>query len=115
VLSRFSDPQDVARISDLARDGASRGNYENTLRVALERIRNVQSTREVERTKERIADRVGKTDNSEDALGEMAVLREGVRGHRHFAPRRLIRQSVDAVSLLDDPAPSNTESVVEPS
>jgi DNA primase len=66
VSARFQEPECVARVMELVERGARRGNYENTLRLALERIRSALRNEEVERSRQEW-------------------------GHRAYVPRRFSR------------------------
>lgn len=87
VLGRCREEADVHRVAELAARGAHRGNYEATLRVALERIRRVQEGRGTEAHKWRLL--AGGVTN-EEATVELASIQEALRDRRHYAPRRLI-------------------------
>jgi DNA primase len=90
VLSRCSEPADGARITQLADRGAARGNYEATLRLALERLGQGAREAEVEETRRRllaVADGEGGA-----ARAAEQKLSDGVKEHRHYVPRRLRRR-----------------------
>lgn len=72
VLSRLHDVADVARVEELARRGADRGNFEATLDVALQRIK--------------------QANGNKDAYSD----------HKHFAPRRLIRRAAGAQMVTSE-------------
>jgi len=81
------ESEDAQRLGELAQKGASRGNYEKTLTVALERIRGAINGRRREVLDAISADAIGDRPNA------LATMGEAVRQHRHFAPKRLLRQA----------------------
>ena len=96
VLARVHDPADVARLTDLAYEGIQRGNYADTLRLAIERIRGAEQDALVERSRQML--KAAGSDNavSDEGQEHLATVSKGVREHRHFAPRRMIRLTVSA-------------------
>jgi len=91
VLSRCHDPGDAERVAELARRGRERGNYENTLRVELERIRQAQLTVVVSR----ISDGESIDRSAARPVVDIGTVHRSMSVHRHFAPRRLIRRVAD--------------------
>jgi hypothetical protein len=91
VLARLRDEQDAERVSELARRGAERGNFDATMRVALERIGQAARREEYEASRGRmLAMAAPDADTS---------LSETMKEHRHFAPRRMIRSAVAGVKV----------------
>ena len=93
VLGELPDPEDVSRVAELAQRGAQRNRYEAELRDAFGRIRRRQATGELENAKRRLLN----PDEGDGALApgsvESAALKDGMEGHRHFAPLRLRRKA----------------------
>ena len=98
VLAHFHDTEDVGRITELVQQGAERGNFANTMRVALERISGAARVRAWEQSRLRVKGRLSEQVDGKDAAEHLAALRDGVREHHHFAPRRMIRQVASAPS-----------------
>ncbi len=98
VLARCHNGGDAGRVAELARRGAERGNYEATLRVALHTLGRAARDAEVEESRQRLlAASAGVAGQEVTADGER--LSVGMREHRHFAPRRLIRRTVGSGSI----------------
>lgn len=94
VSARFRDPQCVGRVMELVERGARRGNYENTLRLAVERIRGALRNEEMERSRQEYVT-TGTAGERNDASREQGSrYSEGVRGHRAYVPRRFSRPTV---------------------
>ena len=93
-------------VTELARRGADLDAYEATLRNAFDRIRCASDDQELERRKQRLleADTVHVAETDVKDVGEM--IHDGVKKHRHFAPRRLIRQSIDQRGQSGQPTES---------
>jgi DNA primase len=94
VLARCVDALDSQRVEQLARLGAARGNFEATLRVALARLEAAEQTRAVDVSRARVLsfDPAGAV--TDETTMDREKLSLGTSKHRHFAPRRLIRQAV---------------------
>jgi hypothetical protein len=108
VLARCHDPADAERVSELARRGAERGNYESMLRASLDRIRRASRDRELEHSKRRFLGTSTEADPIAGAEDDRKVLADGVRRHTHFAPRRLIRQTSEPGPQESPSVPSTT-------
>jgi len=93
LLSRFEDPADVGRLTDLAYDGVQRGNYEATLRAAVERISRGNRVAEVERCRLQLRTTPPQGGDGENGKELLEAVNQGLREHRHFAPRRMIRMA----------------------
>ncbi len=104
VLARFQDPADVARVMELAERGAKRGNYEDTIRAALEQIRRSLQNDEVEQSKRRYFAAQTAGEATEIARDQFASFGEGVRKHRDYLhiPRRLSRPTAAGAGTIDD-------------
>ncbi len=87
VLSRCQDPGDAERVEELARRGAARGNYEGTLRLALERIRCARRNAATRHGTVPLVSAEGEEKTVEDSRNSLVAFAEGVREHRHFVPR----------------------------
>lgn len=95
VLARSSDSADAERIAELATRGDARGNYEATLRLALERIRQAAQGEGLERARHNLLD-AQRGDERAVADDDLATFVDGSRLHRHFGPRRMIRRAAEA-------------------
>jgi len=84
VLARCHTSADVDRLRELAERGAAKGNYEATFGLALERVDR--------RSRSGLLDPSGPSSPKTGPDGD--AIREAIREHRHFAPRRMIRQVV---------------------
>lgn len=87
VLGRCAVEADVHRAAELAARGAHRGNFEATLRVALQRIRRVLDWQDMEANKRRL---LANDITDDEAMVELATIQEKLRDRKHYAPRRLI-------------------------
>ncbi|MCH7808813.1 MAG: hypothetical protein IIB60_06265, partial [Planctomycetes bacterium] len=94
VLVRCHEEADAARVAELASRGAARSNYESTLRLALERIERASRTRGLDVETRMLAS--AESQGSTDAAGRLETVRDGVKAHSHFAPRRMLRQAAMA-------------------
>ena len=98
VLARIHDPVDAQRVEELARAGEDRGNYVNTLRIAVERIQRASEEKEMELGRE-IYVNVKAADNPfEDSREQLEGYTDAVQKHRHFVPRRWQRAKDVAVN-----------------
>lgn len=87
ILARFQDPLDAQRIEELARRGTQRGNYEATLQVALEQIHRADRAASVQSS----VAKPSATDDDDENVQQQSI-NDGAKEHRHFVPRRMIRQ-----------------------
>lgn len=94
VLARCSEPQDAARVVELAERGAQRGNYEATLALSLARIGLRSRENEVERYRQDVLKTVGEPSGESEKETHRAYF-DGVREQRHFVPRRMRRAAGD--------------------
>lgn len=83
VLVRLEGDDLTRRASELAERGLARGSVEATMAAALEKLRDAERTRELDKSKERLQ-QGGTTDDRV----ELAALHSGIRERRGFAPRR---------------------------
>ncbi len=95
VLARCHDAADAERAAELARRGANLTRHGATLQSAFDRIAKAIEHEKLELYKQGLlrAETEHDTDVNGTELREM--IQNGVKKHRHFAPRRLIRQSID--------------------
>lgn len=93
VLARCLDVADTQRVEQLARQGAERGNFEATLRVAIARLGAAAQNRAVDRSRERVLSGDANSARANGSNEDREKLSLGTKQHRHFAPRRLIRQA----------------------
>lgn len=91
VLARAQDGDDAARMAELASHGQLVGNYEASLQVALERLRQCGATLKLDTARRRLLE----SPQNEGAVSgkDLEVYADGVRRHRHFGPMRLVRQA----------------------
>lgn len=92
VAARFSDAADVDRVMELARRGARRANYTDTLCLAVDRIRRAERDEALERGRELAVVPQGADEASSDAREQLTRISEGLREYRGFAPRRKLRE-----------------------
>lgn len=90
VLARCPQPDDAARVVELADRGAKRGNFEATLAAALVRIGFRSRDVLVERYRGELLLMTGESLGDREKETHRAFL-DGVREQRHFVPRRLRR------------------------
>lgn len=86
VLALARDGDDAARVAELATRGQALGNYEVSMRLALDRLKSYGSAFELEAIRRRVLE------SSNEAEGELVAYADGVSKHRHFGPMRLIRR-----------------------
>jgi hypothetical protein len=101
-------------VTELVERGAVRGNFEGTLRLALERL--AESVREgvAQASKQRLLDAAATGKPSQENSDAGRMLNNAVREHRHFAGRRLVRRAVGGSNLgLGVTEVINTKAVTE--
>ncbi len=114
VLTRCHDPADAQRVTELVERGAARGNFEGTLRLALRRLGQTVRESAVDDSKQRLLDAEATGDSSQAENDARQTLNDGVKEHRHFAPRRLVRRAVGGSGLgVGVPEVINTNAVTE--
>ena len=111
ILARLRDSTDAGRVAELVRRGATyyQANYEETFRLALERIQSAAEADEVERSKQKLSDTV-----EEDPVGhareQLANIQRHVKERRHYVPRRLVQQEIGGTepdaATETDPVPA---------
>ncbi len=89
VIAVLHEPAQVERAAELARIGAERGNYEATVRIAVERLKLAHRLRRLEESRTHILRR-GESTEAHDA-GHWTSLQDGLRAGHPFAPPRLRR------------------------
>lgn len=94
VLARCSTAGDAERIGELVRRGAERGNFDATLRLAVERIRKCIELTAVENLRDGSIETDGSNESAGDGVQGNSDVQRMISGHKHFAPRRLIRRVV---------------------
>lgn len=104
VLARFHETEDVSRVMELAQRGARRGNHEETLRQALERIRNALQDEEVEQSRLGYFSGQAPGGPLEPSQDRIAGFHDRLREHRRYVPRRLIRRAAVCVDETTDAA-----------
>jgi DNA primase len=95
VLARCVAPDDGERVTELAGRGANLGRLESTLQAALEKLVGSVENEEIEKCKEGLLHAETGVDTVEGETDARKTIQNGVKRHRHFAPRRLLRQSID--------------------
>jgi DNA primase len=104
VLARCHEPEDVERVAFFADGGARRGNHKATFAGALDRIRRARRTRELDDKRRELVDKLAGGKDGHETQTDLQLLSEGLKEHRHYAPRRLIRRAA-AVPVPPSPAP----------
>ncbi len=95
VLVRSDTPADSERIAELVHRGELRGNPASLLRAAVDRIQSAVREEELECTRRRLFE--DKEEGSgPDARQDLADYQDGLRNHRRFGPRRIIRGTASA-------------------
>ncbi len=85
-LSRFEEPEWSTLILGLQEAGERRGNYDLTLRAALDRLRFEHERRQMESVRE--AALAGAPGRNPDGADYLAQVHASCQGHHHFAGRR---------------------------
>ena len=114
VLARCHDPADAQRVTELVERGAARGNFEATLRLALERLAEIVRGGKAQASRRRLLDAVATGDPPQENRDADRAQIGSVREHRHFAGRRLVRRAVGGSDLgLGIAEVNNTKAVTE--
>jgi DNA primase len=95
VLARCHDPADVERVTELARRGADLRQHEASLCSAFQRIAAGLEQQKLEQCKQGLLQSNTGQDADGGSTDAREIIQDGAKKHRHFAPRRLIRQSMD--------------------
>ena len=111
MLARCHEPADAERATELTQRGAARGNYESTLRLAVERLRRASRFRGVEQDARMLCESTSNGETSRGIRSHLETVGDGLKEHRHFAPRRLIRRAVDGVGTDAADVPDEGPSV----
>ncbi len=112
MLARSLNREFAERVAALASRGSARANFEPTFRAALERISRFSRTPKLDERARALYGSAGVEagssglDGLKEADGGMVrkeligedLIREELCGHRHFAPRRLLRRALGAPS-----------------
>lgn len=114
VFARCHDPADAQRVTELVERGAVRGNFERTLRLALERLAEMIRGDAAQASKQRLLDAAATGNSPQENSVAARTLSDAVREHRHFAGRRLVRRAVGESNLgLGVTEVINTKAVTE--
>lgn len=114
VLARLHDPEDAQRVAELIDRGAARGNFEGTLRLALERLGKTVRGSAVEQSRKRLLDAAAARNPSPQTDEDRRIMLDGVSKHRHYVPRRMVRGAVSEGGLGTGVAEViNTKAVTE--
>ena len=113
VLSRCVEAVDSERVAELAAQWGDRGNFEETFRLALERIRVEIERHEVAETRNRLLSLPSEEEGSASARDELARLQQGLKARRHFVPNRLLSGLADARWEDSSPAGDPVTTVME--
>lgn len=109
ALASFDRQDEVARIAELAARGAARGNLEATFREDIARLREQEHARGLdERTRRLLSDGDAPMN---DATVEQETVEEGLKGRRHFVPRRLLRQNMPTLGTVVAEADNREETL----
>lgn len=99
VLACCHDPADSQRVTELIDRGAARGNFEETLRLALKRLGQAVRGSTVEQSRQRWLEAAATNHPSQETDDDQRVVRDGVSERRHFVPRRFVRSVVSNSGL----------------
>ena len=114
VFARCHDPADAQRVTELVERGAARGNFEGTLRLALERLAETVRGGVAQAGKQRLLDAAATENPSPEDSVAGRTLNDAVSEHRHFAGRRLVRRALGGSNLgLGVAEVINTKAVTE--
>ncbi len=102
VLTWFHEPEDVARIMQLAERGEKRGNYEDTLRTAFERIRRALQDDDVEQSKREYFRAQEQGQPAVNTRDQFANFGDRVRERRSYVPRRLSRRTIAGTDSVEN-------------
>ena len=94
VLARCHDPADAQRVTELVERGAARGNFEATLRLALERLAETVRGGAAQASRRRLLDAAAMENPSQEYGDAGRTPNDAVSEHRRFAGRRLVRRAV---------------------
>lgn len=94
VLARCHDTADVERVTEVARRGARLNRREATLQSAFDRIAEALQHEKLEQCKQGLLRPETEQDTDVDGTDVRETIQEGAKKHKHFVPRRLIRQSL---------------------
>lgn len=94
VFARCHDPADAQRVTELVERGAARGNFEATLRLALERLAETVRGGVTQASKRRLLDAAATGNPAQESSDAGRMLNDAVREHGHFVGRRLVRRAV---------------------
>lgn len=86
VLAFAKDGDDASRIAELATRGQARGNYETSMRVALDRLKDSSAASGRDDARRKILE------SPENSGDELTAYADGIRRHRHFGPLRMVRR-----------------------
>jgi len=102
VLARAQDGDDAARVAQLATRGQQLGNYQATFDASIARLQKTEAESRLEKARKALLDA------PQQEGDQLNIYAEGVSRHRHFGPRRLVRQ---AVQLNEGKTAATTESL----
>lgn len=88
VLARAQDSDDAARVAELAVRGQTLGNYQASFEALMERLQGYETQTKLDQA------RTCLLQEPQHQGQELEIYAEGVSRHRHFGPRRLVRQAV---------------------
>lgn len=94
VFARCHDAADAQRVTELVERGAARGNFEATLRLALERLAETVRGSVAQASRRRLLDAAATGNPPQENSDADHAQNDSVREHRHFAGRRLVRRAV---------------------
>jgi DNA primase len=101
VLACCHEPEDAAHATDLAQRGAARGNYEATLKLAVERIGRFARDRTREQARQALTEGNSSKQDSKERNAHLRMIHERLKERSHYAPARKMRGRPTA-STADD-------------
>lgn len=111
ILASCREPGDVERATELARRGEARGNFEETIALAVSRIRHAAMEQETVPEKTSPDDAMSSSQLDASNRATLESVQGHVRSRRHFAPRRFVTPTVDVPLPIPSPSTPDVDSV----
>lgn len=92
VMARCSEPQEAPRVAELARRGLERGNYQETLRGAMDRFRRCTQDRELESYRRQVLSASGEGTGLQELESKRECMNDRALSRKGFAPPRRVRE-----------------------
>ncbi len=99
VFARCHDPADAQCVTELVQRGAARGNFEATLRLALQRLGSGTDVETVSESRSEYAKIDAGKQSFEDSRAALDDFSRAAQGYKHWAGRRLVRRVVGGSGL----------------